>query len=392
MILHLDMDAFYASASLRERPDLVGRPVIVGGAGRGVVLSATYEARKSGVSGGMPMGKARRLCPQAVIVAPNFELYTQISGAVMHLLRQVSPVVEPISLDEAFIDLAGIAHTTPQAVAIGQQLRDAIADEQGITASVGIAPQKFVAKLASNAAKPDGLKLIREPDVLTFLHPLPVEALWGVGATTEAKLHRLGLRTVGDIAYLPQRTLVRALGSAAGTQLHRLAWGHDDRRVVASAPERSIGSDETFAEDLDDPVLIKRELLRLSDRVAARMRAAQVAGRTVVLKVRFSDFTTLTRSKTLPEHTDVSREVYDVACQLYDQLGLQRARLRLVGVRMQGLQGRHLTTRQGRLGEREFGWREADLAIDQASARFGAGVVRPASLVSQRSSRGTRVA
>lgn len=381
MILHLDMDAFYASASLRDRPDLVGKSVIVGGAGRGVVLSASYEARQSGVSGGMPMGRARRLCPQATVLPPDFDRYTQISGAVMHLLRQVSPVVEPLSLDEAFVDLGGIVHSANEAVLLGQQLRDAVADEQNITASVGLASKKFVAKLASNAAKPDGLRYIHDTDVVDFLHPLPVEALWGVGATTQAKLHKLGLRTVGDIAHLPQRTLVRSLGQAAGRHLHQLAWGHDDRPVVATPGERSIGSDETFSADIDDPALIKRHLLKLSDRVCARMRAANTAGRTVVLKVRFSDFTTVTRSKTLSEHTDVSREVYDVVTALYDMLGLQRARIRLVGVRVQGLQERHLTVRQGKLGEREFGWREADLAIDRASARFGAGAVRPASLL-----------
>lgn len=381
MILHIDMDAFYASASLIERPDLLGRPVIVGGAGRGVVLSATYEARRSGVSSGMPMGRARRLCPDAVVLAPDYDLYTQISGSIMHLFSQVTPLVEPISLDEAFLDVGGVCNGPESAAVLGHELRDAVADEQGITCSVGVAPMKFVAKLASTSAKPDGLRLVRQDEVLDFLHPLPVEALWGVGASTQEKLHTLGLRTVGDIAHLPQRTLVRSLGQASGTTLHRLAWGHDERRVVPHEPERSIGSDETFGEDLDDPVLIKRHLLKLSDRVAARMRSAEVAGRTVVLKVRFSDFTTITRSRTLSEHTDVSREVYAVAAQLFDALGLQRARIRLVGVRVQGLTDRRLTSRQGKLGEREFGWQEADRAVDRASARFGAGIVRPASLV-----------
>lgn len=381
MILHVDMDAFYASASLIERPELVGSPVIVGGAGRGVVLSATYEARRSGVRSGMPMGQARRLCPWAVVLAPEFELYSRISGSIMHLFSQVTPVVEPLSLDEAFLDVSGVVSDAQDAVALGSRLRDAVVDEQGITCSVGVASIKFVAKLASTSAKPDGIRLVEEAEVLDFLHPLPVEALWGVGESTQEKLHRLGLRTVGDIAHLPRRTLVRALGQAAGATLHRLAWGHDERRVVPHEPERSIGSDETFGADLDDPVLIKRELLKLSDRVAARMRAADVAGRTVVLKVRFADFTTITRSRTLGEHTDVSREVYETAARLFDDLGLQRARVRLVGVRVQGLRDRRLTTRQGRLGEREFGWREADRAVDKASARFGAGIVRPASLV-----------
>lgn len=381
MILHVDMDAFYASASLVGRPDLAGRAVIVGGAGRGVVLSATYEARRSGVSSGMPMGRARRLCPQAVVIEPEPELYSRVSGSIMHLFGQATPLVEPLSLDEAFLDVGGVCADFDAAVSLGHELRAAVADEQGITCSVGVAPMKFVAKLASTSAKPDGLRLVRSDEVLEFLHPLPVEALWGVGPATHEKLHTLGLRTVGDIAHVPQHTLVRALGQASGSTLHRLAWGHDERRVVPHEPERSIGSDETFNADLDDPVLIKRHLLRLSDRVAARMRAADVAGRTVILKVRFSDFTTITRSRTLSEHTDVSREVHAAAVGLFDALGLQRARVRLVGVRVQGLRERRLTSRQGRLGEREFGWSDADRAVDRASARFGAGAVRPASLV-----------
>lgn len=381
MILHVDMDAFYASASLLAHPELVGEPVIVGGGGRGVVLSATYEARRSGVSSGMPIGRARRLCPRAVVIAPDHDLYAQISGAIMHSFAQVTPLVEPLSLDEAFLDVSGVTKSSEQAVQLGHELRDAIVDEQGITCSVGVAPQKFVAKLASTSAKPDGLRLVEQHELLDFLHPLPVSALWGVGPSTQEKLERLGLRTVGDIAHLPQTTLVRALGAAGGSHLHRLAWGHDERPVVPHEPERSIGSDETFGVDLDDAVLIKRHLLKLSERVAARMRSAEVAGRTVVLKVRFSDFTTITRSRTLPEHTDVSREVYAVAAQLYDALALQRARVRLVGVRVQGLKGRERVTRQGILGEREVGWREADRAIDRANARFGAGIVRPASLV-----------
>lgn len=381
MILHLDMDAFFASASLIARPELIGQPVIVGGGGRGVVLSATYEARQYGVRSGMPMGRARRLCAHAVVLPPEPDLYTRISESVMHLIRQVTPMVEPISTDEAFLDVSGVARDEQQAVRIAQRLRDAVSDEQGITCSVGVAPMKFVAKLASTSAKPDGLRLVRQEEVLEFLHPLPVEALWGVGVVTQDKLHQLGLRTISDIAHLPVRTLVRALGPAVGQNLHALAWGQDERRVVPHEPERSIGSDETFGEDLDDPQEILRHVLKLSDRVCARLRSGELAGRTVVLKVRFSDFTTITRSRTLPEHTDVSREVYTVAAGLFTALHLERARVRLIGVRVQGLKDRRLTSRQIRLGEREHGWRDADLAVDRASARFGAGIVRPASLM-----------
>ena len=380
-VLHVDMDAFYASASLIDRPELRGLPVIIGGGARSVVLSATYEARRYGVTAAMPMSRARRLCPQGVVVAPDFARYAQISDAVMATFRSVTDLVEPMSLDEAFLDVAGAVRRLGAPTRIGQLLRDTIADEQGITCSVGVASTKFVAKLASGLAKPDGMIVVPVTEVLGFLHQLPVGALWGVGERTEETLERLGLRTVADLAHVPVETLRAALGDATGTHLHHLAWGRDERPVVRAQREKSIGSDETFGQDVDDPVVIHRELLRLSDRVAARVRAAGLVGRTVTLKVRFSDFTTITRSRTLRDPTDVSRDVYATARSLFDGLGLQRARLRLVGVRMEGLLEAAGAPIQPTLDEPEQGWRDADRAVDRASARFGAGAVRPASLV-----------
>jgi DNA polymerase-4 len=381
-VLHVDMDAFYASVELLRRPDLRGKPVIVGGGGsRGVVLSATYEARAYGVHSAMPMMRARRLCPEAVILSPTFGVYAEASENVMEVFRSVTPLVEPISLDEAFLDVRGAARRLGTPRQIGEWIRATVEDEQGITCSVGVASTKFVAKLASARCKPDGLLVVPADKVVAFLHPLPVGALWGVGEKTEEVLRRLGLHTVGDIANTPLATLQRALGPAAGAHLSALAWGRDERRVTPHEPDKSIGAEETFPVDVDDPVVITRELLRLSERTAARLRATGQAGRTISIKIRFADFTTITRSKTLKEATDVGRTVYETAVALYEALGLERARLRLVGVRVEGIADADGVPRQLLLGEKESGWREAEQAVDKASRRFGSGAVRPAALV-----------
>jgi DNA polymerase-4 len=379
------MDAFYASVELRSRPDLRGKPVIVGGGGnRGVVLSATYEARTSGVRSAMPMSRARRLCPQAVVLEPTFGAYAEASRGVMEVFRSLTPLVEPLSLDEAFLDVKGVARRFGGPRLVGEWIRATVQDEQGITCSVGVATTKFVAKLASAHCKPDGLLVVPADGVVAFLHPLPVAALWGVGDKTEEVLARLGLRTVGDLAQTPVSTLKRALGPAAGAHLSALAWGRDERSVTPHEPEKSIGNEETFGTDVDDPAVVRRELLRLSERTAARLRAQGVVGRTVALKVRFADFTTITRSRTLPEATDVARVVYDTAVGLYDALGLERARLRLVGVRVEQLRPASEQPHQLLLGERDQGWREAEQAVDRAARRFGPGAVRPAALVRTR--------
>jgi DNA polymerase-4 len=384
-ILHVDMDAFYASVELINRPELHGRPVIVGGGSRGVVLSATYEARRYGVHSAMPMTRARRLCPHATVVTPSHGRYSTVSAGVMELFRSITPLVEPLSLDEAFLDVSGAVRRLGSPAQIGALIRDRVSDEQRITCSVGVATTKFVAKLASTRAKPDGLLVVPAADVVAFLHPLPVGALWGVGEKTEKELVRLGLHTVGDIANVPRATLVRALGQATGAHLHALAWGRDERSVVPHEPDKSIGAEETFARDVDDPDVVRRELLRLSERTAARLRDAGLVGRTVTLKVRFADFTTITRSRTLRDPTDVAAEVFATARGLYDALGLDRARLRLVGARVEGLVEVESAPRQMLLGDRLRGRREAEQAADRAAARFGSGAVRPATLVSDES-------
>ena len=380
-VLHVDMDAFYASATLLSHPDLVGTPVIIGGGNRGVVLSATYEARRFGVTSAMPMARARRLCPQATVLPPDHALYSAISAAVMETFRSVTPVIEPLSLDEAFLDVSGAVRLLGSPAVIGQHVRDTVHDEQGITCSVGVAPTKFVAKLASGLAKPDGMVVVPRDEVVPFVQQLPVGALWGVGERTEEALVRLGLRTVADIAHTPLATLVRGLGDATGHHLHELAWGRDPRPVEREQREKSIGSDQTFDYDIDDAAEIHRRLLALSERTAARMRAAGMTGRTVTLRVRFSDFTTITRSRTLREPTDSGRAIHEAAVGLFDALGLQRARIRLVGVRLEKLVEATQAPIQGVIGEREHGWREADRAVDRARSRFGSGSVRPASLI-----------
>jgi DNA polymerase-4 len=315
------------------------------------------------------------------VLAPDHDAYARASHGVMEVFRSITPLVEPISLDEAFLDVRGAARRLGTPRQIGEWIRATIEDEQGITCSVGVASTKFVAKLASARCKPDGLLVVPADDVVSFLHPLPVGALWGVGGKTEDVLRSLGLHTVGDLAHTPVSTLTRALGHAAGTHLAALAWGRDERAVVPHEPDKSIGAENTFSTDVDDPAVIARELLRLSERTAARLRASGHVGRTVSIKVRFADFTTITRAKTLPEATDVGRVVYGTALSLYEALGLERARIRLVGVRVEGIGDADDAPHQLLLGEREHGWRHAEQAVDRAARRFGAGVVRPATLV-----------
>jgi DNA polymerase-4 len=389
-ILHVDMDAFYASVATRDRPELRDVPVIVGGGYRGVILAANYAARAYGVRSGMPSTRARRLCPHAVRVSADHEVFSTVSAAVIENFRRITPQVEVVSLDEAFLDVRGSTRRLGSPREIAEQLRATIHDEQGITCSVGVAASISVAKLASRRAKPDGVLVVPPEEITSFLHPLDVGELYGVGEKTQALLHRLGLVTVGDVAHTPLRTLQRAVGDGLGSMLHHLAWGSDSREVSPGRvsvfghggdPDKSMGAQETFGRDIDDREVILRELLALTAKVAGRMRVAGVAGRTVSITVRFADFTTITRSRTLAEATDLTQEIYRAAVRLYDALGLRRARLRLVGVRVEGLVPRTAVHRQGVLGEREHGWSDADRAVDRATTRFGSSAVRPASLI-----------
>jgi DNA polymerase IV len=386
-ILHVDMDAFYASVEIRDRPELAGKPVIVGStSGRGVVLSATYEARAFGVRSAMPMARAARMCPRAVVIPPRHALYAAVSREVMAVFRDMTPQVEPLALDEAFLDISGaLRRLRMRPARIGQHIRAEIRQQQGITCSVGIAPSKFIAKLASVHCKPDGMLVIPADGILDFLHPLPVAALWGVGERTGKVLARLGLRTVADIAHTPVASLERELGRATAAHLSALAAGRDERTVEPGRHEKSIGAEETFPADICDPQLIRRELLRLSGRTARGLRAAGCSARTVVVKLRLASFKTITRSRTLPEPTDVAQQIYGVACALYAAAGLAAtARLRLVGVRATGLvpvSGAAAQLAFGDRPDRPVSWREAERAVDRIAQRFGADTVRPAALV-----------
>ena len=380
-ILHVDMDAFYASVETLKDPSLRGRPVIVGGRGsRGVVTSASYEARAFGVHSAMPIVTARRLCPHGVFRANDFASYTELSERIREVFTSLSPWVEPLSLDEAFVDVSGSARLFGSPVEIARSIKGRIAG-MGLACTVGVAPNKFLAKIASARAKPDGLLVVARDEVESFLHPLPVTALWGVGAQTGEALERLGLKTVGDVARVSRRTLERALGDALGAHLHDLARGIDDRPVRPFEAPKSVGCENTFEADLDSTALVLREVLRLSDRVASRLRTKGLCGRTVTLKVRYSNFKTITRSRTLPEELDAASEIYAVARSMYAKLASEKARVRLLGVSLSGLSPGPPRRQLDLLTARPRRETAASAAIDQIRGRFGEGAVTPATLV-----------
>ena len=380
-ILHVDMDAFFASVAERDNPELKGKAVVIGMGARGVVSAANYEARKFGIHSAMPVGRARRLAPHAIFLPVDMARYQEVSEHVMEIFHGFTPWVEPISLDEAFLDVTGSQKLLGTGREIAAAIRKKVEEQEGITCSVGIAPSKFIAKLASAHCKPNGILEITTDRILTFLHPLPIQAMWGVGPKTAEVLERLGLRTIEDIAKLPRATLIRALGEANGASLYELAWGRDYRDVTPEEPDRSISAAETFPQDLDNPEEILTEFLRLTERATARLRDRDLFAKTISIKVRFADFSTINRSKTLPLPSDSTHDVYDVVKGLYQALRIERARLRLVGVSLENLsQG---APHQMMLGEREVGWRQAEGAMDQARARFGKGSVRPARLIKE---------
>ncbi|MET3807011.1 DNA polymerase-4 [Nakamurella sp. UYEF19] len=381
-ILHVDMDAFFASVELRRRPELRGRPMMVAGdSGRGVVLSATYEARTSGVRSAMPTGRAKALCPGIVVIQPDMAAYRQASDEVMSIFGDVTPLVEPLSVDEAFLDISGARRLAGRPGRIAATLRARLSEELSLTATVGGAASKFMAKLASGLAKPDGLLLVPPQDVLSLLHPLPVQALWGVGPQTAKTLESLGLSTVGEIAAVDRAALIRHLGKATGSKLHDLANGLDDRSVETESTERSIGAETTFGVDSADRLFLRRQLLGLAERTARRSREAGLCGRTVALKVRYEDFSMVNRSVTLPTATDLSGVIHSAAVALLDKLG-SGSRVRLVGIRLEGLVPADQVSEQLELGSGADGpgWREAEGALDRVSARFGSLAVRRASL------------
>ncbi|TLQ47133.1 DNA polymerase IV [Streptomyces marianii] len=338
-ILHLDMDAFFAAAEQAAKPSLRGKPVVVGGLGpRGVVATASYEARRFGVHSAMPMAQARRLCPNAAYLVPRFSLYRTVSDQVMELLGELSPLVEPLSLDEAFVDLeaGGTADDSRSAREAGERLRRDILVTTGLTGSVGLAGSKMLAKIASEQAKPDGLVLIAPGTERELLGPMPVRTLPGVGPATGEHLRRAGMTTVADLAEAGEDELVRLLGKAHGRAIFRMAMGHDDRPVVAERDAKSVSVEDTFDVDLHDRVRIRTEVERLADRCVRRLRASGHSGRTIVLKVRRFDFSTLTRSETLRGPTDDPAVVREAAARLLEAVDTTGG-VRLLGVGVSGL-------------------------------------------------------
>ncbi len=392
-ILHVDMDAFFAAVELLRHPELAGRPVVVGGAGdRGVVAAASYEARAYGIHSAMPAARARRLCPDAVFLPGDHAHYAEVSRRVMELFRSVTPLVEPISLDEAFLDVAGARRLLGPAPEIAARLRRDVLEAEGLHCGVGVAPVKFLAKLASQAAKPHatrrgtrpgaGVVVVAPGEELAFLHPLPVQALWGVGPVTHTKLQRLGVRTVGDLAALPPDVLATALGRSHGAHLHALAHGIDPRAVQPDQNAKSVGHEETFARDHHRHETLRVELLRLADAVATRLRRAGRAGRTITVKVRFGDFRTITRSVTLPTATDSAREIDRAGRTLLGGVDPTPG-VRLLGVSVSGLDDGDAAEQlsfDDLDGDPPADWTAAEAAVDAIRARYGARAVGPASL------------
>lgn len=382
-ILHVDMDAFFVSVEQREEPSLRGRPVIVGfREGRSVVLSASYEARRFGVRSAMPMALALRRCPGAVIRLPRHMLYREVSAQIMAIFRSITDQVEQLSVDEAFLDLAGTVRRLGSPLHTARAVRAQIAQELGITASVGLAESKFVAKIASTQAKPDGLLVIPAEETEAFLHTLPAQALWGVGAKTLAVLEGLGIYRVEQIAHTPVGLLRRLLG-VTGEQLHRLAWGIDPRPVVPVRQEKSIGAEETFAQDTRDDTLLRRELLRLAHRTGERLRASGQLARIVTLKLRYADFSLISRSRTLPAPVDSAQVLYREVVALLVALGQRPQAVRLIGVRAEGLEVAAQSAIQLSLERQDEKWRDAEAAMDEVRRKYrrSAATVRPARLV-----------
>jgi DNA polymerase-4 len=377
-ILHADLDSFYASVEQRDDPSLRGRPVVVGA---GVVLAASYEARRFGIRSAMGGREARRRCPEAVVVRPRFEAYVQASDAVFAIFRDVTPVVEGISIDEAFLDVGGLRHVSGTPVEIAVRLRERVRHDVGLPITVGVARTKFLAKVASGIAKPDGLLLVPADQELQFLHPLPVERLWGVGAKTAAKLHERGISTVGEVAALEQRWLVAMLGRASGRHLHALAHNRDPRPVETGRRRRSIGSQRALGSRRMSGDEVDATLVGLVDRVARRLRKAERLCRTVVLRLRFADFERCTRSHTLLRPTDRTELLLAALRRLLADAHpeIDRRGLTLLGVTLTNLD--HGSAYQLELPFRPAGAREIDAALDAVRSRFGTDAVSRAVLL-----------
>ena len=378
MILHVDMDAFYASVEERDRPEIVGKPVIVGGSPekRGVVSAANYVARRYGVHSAMPAVTARRLCPNGIYLPPRIDYYANISDQIQEIFGRFTPLMEPLSLDEAFLDVTGSEHLFGPAVEIGRQIKQAIRQELRLVASVGVAPNKFLAKIASDLKKPDGFVVVEREHVQEFLDPLQVTRLWGVGKQSSKIFERLSIRTIGQLRQWPLDVLQNRLGTN-GEYLWQLAHGIDDRSVVPEREAKSISHETTFERDIADLAVLRAWLLELTEQVGWRLRRHHLRGRTVHLKVRFADFSMVTRSQTFSEPTNLTQDLWKAAEEmLCHRLPANSLPLRLIGIGVSGLDDTGLV--QGELFDREEREKQArlDTVTDQLRERFGDEVMR----------------
>lgn len=386
-IAHLDMDAFFVEVERRRRPELVGRPVLVGGGGnRGVVASASYEARRRGVHSAMPMAHARRLVPNGIVVPPDHAAYRAASEEVFDILGGITPDIEQVSVDEAFLDIGGLRlhHESPASCA--EAMRAAIRDQTGLPSSVGIASTKLLAKMASRDAKPDGLFVVEAGTELDYLHPKPVRSLWGVGEATHARVEELGISTIGDIAAFPRQTLERRLGESLGGMLWDLAHGRDGRDIGGVAAHRSISVEQTYEVDLTGPDEMDRELLAHADRLAARLHRQGLVASTIALKVRYLDFATVARSHTFPAPVSSSAEILATGRRLLQKTAAAERGVRLLGL---GAEGLHESGEPRQLGLESAAWEEIDDAVEQVRARFGSAAVSRARLAERRSRPGS---
>ncbi len=378
-IIHVDMDAFFAAIEQREHPEYRGKPVIVGGlSSRGVVSTASYEARQSGVHSAMPMETARRRCPDGIFVQGSYALYAAVSAEIFAIFRRYSPLVEPLSIDEAFLDVTGMELLTPSPRDYAEKLKTEILQKTALVASVGIAPNKFLAKLASDLEKPDGLVEIRAEEAAALLAPLSVRRLWGVGKRTEEKLAALGLKTIGDMQRADEKRLARAVGIRAAHALKALSFGRDDRSVEPDREAKSIGKEVTFERDLESPEEAERALLALAEKVGWRLRLAGVSARTIQLKLRRADFTTFTRSRTLFEATAHDEPIFQTVRDLFRELGVKRG-IRLLGVTGENFEPSAMPSLfRDEKKERLYG------AIDALKKRFGENIITKAPLVGKK--------
>ena len=378
MILHIDMDAFYASVEERDDPSLVGKPVIVGGSaeGRGVVAAANYEARKFGVHSAMAAARAKRLCPHAVFLTPRIDYYASVSRQIREIFEQFTPLVEPLSLDEAFLDVTGSESIFGTSAAIGRQIKQRIRSELQLVASVGVAPNKFVAKIASDLKKPDGFVVVEADQVQSFLDPLPVGRLWGVGKVTGQVFEQMAIRTIGQLRQLPVEAFTGRFGSS-GEHYWQLAHGIDDRQVVPDREAKSISAETTFAEDISDMEVLRAWLVDLVEQVARRLRRHEIKGRTIELKVRFADFKTITRSLTLAEPTNITQELLDAGVELLTQrLPPRHLAVRLLGFGVNKLDDSGRSQQQLFDQPDQARHRELDRVADQITVRFGKSAIQ----------------